>query len=424
VAKTGDTMAGHLTLPTGPAAANAVRKDYVDSGDATNASAAAAAQSTANTANTAAGAAQTTANNANTNANNRVAKTGDTMWGDLTLYRAAAPTTGVLYFGSAASQYIYYNGTQFQFTGPVAAASISVTGVAASNYVTTSYGGAAGFGGPANTGVYYDGWALQVRAGGSNSIGMMNAGGGGYYAVFQSGTSIVYTQWQVANNFFINGQGYISYGGDWVGWSIYNTAGYGMGMYYISNQLYFGPVNSAGAASGIHSWSISPNSVQLHGAGGAWKPGGGSWADSSDARIKNVEGNYASGLAEIVTLNPVLFTFKGNDTVGQQAPTNRIGPPSEDDEAEDLEAIAAPYANSPHYKVATEGVTYIGLIAQECEAAFPEMVSLHEGTIDGEPVTDLRGLDITPLHFAMINAFKEINSRLETLEGGTRRKKR
>jgi hypothetical protein len=33
VAKAGDTMAGHLTLPTGPAAANAVRKDYVDAAD-------------------------------------------------------------------------------------------------------------------------------------------------------------------------------------------------------------------------------------------------------------------------------------------------------------------------------------------------------------------------------------------------------
>lgn len=35
VAKVGDTMTGHLTLPTGPAAANAVRKDYVDAADAT-----------------------------------------------------------------------------------------------------------------------------------------------------------------------------------------------------------------------------------------------------------------------------------------------------------------------------------------------------------------------------------------------------
>jgi len=33
VAKAGDTMTGHLALPTGPAAANAVRKDYVDAAD-------------------------------------------------------------------------------------------------------------------------------------------------------------------------------------------------------------------------------------------------------------------------------------------------------------------------------------------------------------------------------------------------------
>jgi hypothetical protein len=34
VMKTGDTMSGHLVLPTGPAASNAVRKDYVDAADA------------------------------------------------------------------------------------------------------------------------------------------------------------------------------------------------------------------------------------------------------------------------------------------------------------------------------------------------------------------------------------------------------
>jgi len=37
VAKAGDTMAGHLFLPTSPAAANAVRRDYVDAGIATKA---------------------------------------------------------------------------------------------------------------------------------------------------------------------------------------------------------------------------------------------------------------------------------------------------------------------------------------------------------------------------------------------------
>jgi hypothetical protein len=61
---TGDTMTGHLTLPTGPAAANAVRKDYVDAADAL-----------------------------------KVAKAGDTMTGALNISNAAgstAPTNGAL----------------------------------------------------------------------------------------------------------------------------------------------------------------------------------------------------------------------------------------------------------------------------------------------------------------------------------------
>jgi len=55
VLKAGDTMTGHLALPTNPAAANAVRKDYVDAADTT----------------------LTT---------NKVAKAGDTMTGFLTLH--------------------------------------------------------------------------------------------------------------------------------------------------------------------------------------------------------------------------------------------------------------------------------------------------------------------------------------------------
>jgi hypothetical protein len=58
VAKAGDTMAGHLSLPTGPGAANAVRKDYVDAADAT----------------------------LTTSVNGKVAKAGDTMGGQLLLY--------------------------------------------------------------------------------------------------------------------------------------------------------------------------------------------------------------------------------------------------------------------------------------------------------------------------------------------------
>src|SRR6478609_4857794 len=69
----GDTMTGHLSLPTGPAAANAVRKDYVDAADAT----------------------------LTTSIGAKVAKNGDTMTGALTL--PADPTNPL---HAATKQYV------------------------------------------------------------------------------------------------------------------------------------------------------------------------------------------------------------------------------------------------------------------------------------------------------------------------------
>jgi len=76
VAKDGDTMTGHLSLPTSPAAANAVRKDYVDAADT-----------------------------AVTNA--KVAKAGDQMTGQLT----TAPSQSIAYGGSVGSIEVRSTGT-------------------------------------------------------------------------------------------------------------------------------------------------------------------------------------------------------------------------------------------------------------------------------------------------------------------------
>lgn len=46
-----------------------------------------------------------------------VAKTGDTMTGDLTVYRSGAPTTGVVFLNQAQSRYLYYNGTYYELAG-------------------------------------------------------------------------------------------------------------------------------------------------------------------------------------------------------------------------------------------------------------------------------------------------------------------
>jgi hypothetical protein len=130
-----------------------------------------------------------------------------------------------------------------------------------------------------------------------------------------------------------------------------------------------------------------------------YKPGGGAWADSSDIRIKNVQGEYKRGLDDIAKLRPVVYAYKGNDT--QDAPDA---------------TKTAPYPTSSHSQSASDERKFAGLIAQEVEAVFPEMVTLTNAYIDGLSVDDMRVLDTTPLIFALVNAVKELKARIETLE--------
>ena len=127
--------------------------------------------------------------------------------------------------------------------------------------------------------------------------------------------------------------------------------------------------------------------------GAGWKPGGGSWSDSSDARIKDVQGIYSHGLDEVLQLNPVRFTYKGNDSTELASGSH------------------APFRNSDHHGVI--GKVFIGLVAQEAEGVMPELVSKKRAYIDGERVDDLRILDPSPLVFALINAVKELTTRNE-----------
>jgi Chaperone of endosialidase len=145
--------------------------------------------------------------------------------------------------------------------------------------------------------------------------------------------------------------------------------------------------------------------------GQGYKPGGGAWADTSDARIKDVLGDYESGLDQILALNPKRFVYKGNDT--REPPSNNQQGPGQ---TEDKSTPTVPYKNSGHYNAATESKEFIGLIAQDTEGAMPELVSQHEGYIDGQHVTDLRNVDTTPLIFALVNAVKQLAARVAELE--------
>ena len=148
----------------------------------------------------------------------------------------------------------------------------------------------------------------------------------------------------------------------------------------------------------------------------AFKPGGGVWADSSDARIKSVEADYTQGLAAVLALTPRIFTFLGNEELDRVIPplspsvAARLPLPIEP--MPDTWAAPPPTQTSHHAMLAETGKRFIGLVAQEVEGPMPEMISLAPGTIDGEHVDDIRLLDTTALSMAFINAFKEVDARL------------
>jgi hypothetical protein len=137
--------------------------------------------------------------------------------------------------------------------------------------------------------------------------------------------------------------------------------------------------------------ALAVDATGLTASGNAYKPGGGPWTATSDARIKDVLGNYTPGLAEVLQLKPVRYTFKGNYSKKPDGP-------------------------SPHQRLAEEKKEFVGLIAQQAEVPMPEMVTVEAGYINGDPVDDLRVLDTTALVFALVNACKELAARVAALE--------
>jgi hypothetical protein len=151
------------------------------------------------------------------------------------------------------------------------------------------------------------------------------------------------------------------------------------------------------------------------GNGSAFKTGGGPWLDSSDARIKTVQGEYTGGLDAVLALRPVRFTYKGNDTA--TALLDRLDP---DGKVAERAENAGPYPASSHHQAARDGKVFVGLVAQEAELALPGMVTQREGFIDGKPVTDLRDLDTGELIYALVNSVKELKAELDALKAARR----
>jgi hypothetical protein len=179
---------------------------------------------------------------------------------------------------------------------------------------------------------------------------------------------------------------------------------------YLNQALTNGTV--ALTYSGATRWWVDGTTGNFYVLSNGLKPGGGPWTDSSDERIKTVAGNYEPGLDEVLQLQPVRYTFKGNDTNSEP---QHLGEPGTDP-ATLFEELTVPYPNSPHRQAAIDGTEFVGLIAQAVEPIFPGMVSDTTAYIDGEPVTDLKQLNTTELIFALVNSVKTLAGTVRAAE--------
>lgn len=106
----------------------------------------------------------------------------------------------------------------------------------------------------------------------------------------------------------------------------------------------------------------------------------GAWTTISDAALKESVVPYTRGLADLVMLRPVGFSY----------------------------VAGTPFADP-------DGTPHIGLIAQEVEPYVPEIVGQDEVTIAEARVT-VQTLEPSNLIYAVLNALRELDERLRTLE--------
>jgi hypothetical protein len=123
-------------------------------------------------------------------------------------------------------------------------------------------------------------------------------------------------------------------------------------------------------------------SYQLHvSTDSAAKPTTNTWTISSDARIKTNIQPYTKGLAEICQVAPVTYDYNGKG------------------------GIAA-------------GPGGVSILAQELQTIFPECVGSYRGKLEeaDEEETDILNYNGHAITFALINAIKQLNTKVESLE--------
>lgn len=259
------------------------------------------------------------------------------------------------------------------------------------------------------------GGVTSLSATGSAFVGSLTSGGAIYTAgsLIQSG-SVFYIGGDSACSIYLRpvynsatNQSYMDTAGAWTfgGSGTFGGLVTSSQSFVSSSATVMVAPTGASAQCYIRPFGIGSNTEQLqynylgnlYIGNQGYKATAGDWAAASDARIKTVTGDYEPGLAEIVGLQIRRFMFNGADA------TKHIV----NDEEE---------FSYPHAQLAAAQTECVGLIAQEAELVMPDLVQQIEAYIDNQPVSDFRILDTTNITYALVNAVKELASRVEALE--------
>lgn len=117
----------------------------------------------------------------------------------------------------------------------------------------------------------------------------------------------------------------------------------------------------------------TPSTFALLVGGDAAKPGGGSWSNASDGRLKDVGERFTRGLEALEGLEPVHYRYREG---------NPLGLPSDRE--------------------------YVGLVAQQVETAIPEALEPND--------TGYLHVNNDPILWAMLNGIKELRAQVAAKE--------
>jgi hypothetical protein len=131
----------------------------------------------------------------------------------------------------------------------------------------------------------------------------------------------------------------------------------------------------------------------LHVNGSAGKPGGGSWTNSSDERLKDIQGPYERGLNEILKLKPVKYNYSEGNPRKHDPTVDYVG----------FIAQEVICERNERGEYIDKGGRVVASIEQ-CAKIFPEAVSKGaDGFFD---------FDMHSINVAMVNAIKQIYNKL------------